>query len=162
VAIGVERLADRDDLRDAVAGEHRLDLSARRLETGHQPLELLVLAQFGRDRRECAREIVGNRKDVACKGSRGISARVLRFLFGAAADILGLRLRIEHGRSGFGELRLQLGGAIMLRHFRGRLRSLLTKVGFRVLHVRAHLLILVRHDFLFSIFRPATGPAWPP
>ena len=59
--VRVERLANRNDPRDAIALEYRLELAPRCFQSNNQPLELVVGAQFRRDRVKRPRKIIRHR-----------------------------------------------------------------------------------------------------
>src|SRR5690606_39239377 len=74
-----------------------------------EALQLLVLAQLGRNRVERAGEIVRDGQDIAREGRGGVGARVGQLLLQAPADILRLGQRVERLLLGGGQLVLQRG-----------------------------------------------------
>ncbi len=66
VLVGVERQALRGDAGDAVQAEHLVELALGRLDAGEEVLQLLVVAQLGREVVDRARR--GCRPPRGCRG----------------------------------------------------------------------------------------------
>ena len=94
--VGIEGQAHGGDSGDAMLAEHLVQLPPCRLDAIHQPLELLVLAQFFGDCLDGAGEVVGDAEHVAGETGGGIGARVGHVFFHPAADILRFRLGVEN------------------------------------------------------------------
>ena len=93
--VGIERQAHRRNAADAVLAEHLVNLALGGFDTSDQPLELVILAQFGGHGIDCAAKIVSHRQDIAGKAGRGVGAGIGNVLFRTAADVLRLCLGVE-------------------------------------------------------------------
>jgi hypothetical protein len=93
VQIGIELLAQRFELPDAVVLQHLQQLALGQLNAVEQSLDagIRLLAQLGVERRQRSLHVVGNRENVTGEGGVSVLAGVDHFARGAPAQVLHLR-----------------------------------------------------------------------